>query len=283
MCLEIESTVRDRGSENFVLAEKDLAPLLMTCNCSQAPERPESERLGPEAPVESGIEMRISESVVLVDRGISVVWPRSSGEETGLATGIKRCAQRSDEKSERDPVWETGAKLIPLQQGKAEWRQQTLRLYDALTPRLTQFLRRLGLSQDEIDDVIQESFLRLAAHLREGNSESNLPSWVYRVARNLAMDVHRENQRGGEEVDLDIDSEDEPADPKANPEWGYLRKERFRQLRIAMARLTSQQYNSILLRTEGLRYREIAKLLGISEQRAIRLVKRGLQRIIGGM
>jgi RNA polymerase sigma-70 factor (ECF subfamily) len=91
------------------------------------------------------------------------------------------------------------------------------------------------------------------------------------------------NRREHEEVELEFGPKDEPIDPKANPECVYLQKERFGQLKAAMSQLTTQQYNCILLRTQGLRYREIGELLGISEQRAIHLVKRGMQRLMGGL
>lgn len=221
-----------------------------------------------------------------VERIVSVLWLRSCGEEVAPVVGIKRSARRVDEKQDgKGWASDTSSKVIPLKDpGKAGWRQQALSLYDSLGPKLSQFLRRLGLNKDEIDDVIQESFLRLAGHLKQGaNSDDNLSSWVYRVARNLAMDVHRLNRREHEEVELEFEPKEEPVDPRANPEWVYLQKEQAKQLKAAMAQLTTQQYNSILLRTQGMRYREIGDLLGISEQRATHLVKRALQRLMGGL
>lgn len=211
---------------------------------------------------------------------------RSGGKEVRPVAGIKRSAWRADDKQDKKGLAsDCGSRLIPVEDyGKPGWRQETLYLYDSLSPKLTQFLRRLGLDRDEMDDVIQESFLRLAGHLRESRSgDENLSSWVYQVARNLAMDLHRSNRREHEEIELEFETKDEPIDPKADPEWVYLQKERARRVRVAMSQLTAQQYNSVLLRTQGMRYREIARLLGISEQRAIRLVKRALQKLMGGL
>lgn len=239
----------------------------------------------PETPVESYLEMQNEESVVPVERMVSVAWLRSCGEEVASVTGIRRYVWGADEKQYgKGLAGESGSRLIPLkEQGRAGWRQRTLKLYDSLNPRLSQFLRGLGLNKDEMDDVIQESFLRVAGHIKSGNSEDNLQAWVYRVAHNLAMDVHRSNRREYEEVELKFEPGDEPIDLKSNPEWIYLQKEQLRRLKAAMLELTAQQYNSILLRTQGLRYREIGELLGISEQRAIHLVKRAMQRLMGGL
>lgn len=242
-------------------------------------------------PLKTGIQtegcakVQDQEPRIPVEGVVRVVSSQLRGERVVAVPGIRRSACRIDE--ERDGSGLTGefdSRLMSFErQGEVGWRQQTLRLYDSLTPRLTQFLRRLGLSKDELDDVIQESFLRLSAHLREGNDDDNLNSWLYRVARNLAMDVHRASRRGHEEVELEFEPKDEPVDPKANPESVYLQEEQVRRLSAGMSQLTAQQYNSILLRTQGLCYREIGDLLGTSEQRAIQLVKRGLKRLIGGL
>ena len=230
-------------------------PLMKTHN------RPQT----PVAPVESCAEMQIVDSVILVERTVSAAWSRSSGKGGAPVSGIKRCVPMEDERqigegSGRD----ASARSIPLKDGgQTDWRQQTLSLYDALAPKLVKFLRRLGLDREEREDVIQEVFLRLARHLKKGNSEDNLHSWIHQVAHNLAMDVHRVNRRGQEEVELEFEPEDEPLDPKANPELVYLEKERSSRLKTAMSQLTKQQHNSILLRIQGRRYREIGELLEI--------------------
>jgi RNA polymerase sigma-70 factor, ECF subfamily len=249
-------------------------PLLNTHSCPPTTDKPAHNYAG------SGLRGLL----VSVEKMASAGRTRSCGEEVLLVTGIRRCVQSADDRQdEANSDYEVDDRSIPLRRNNREWRQQTMQLYDALAPKLKQFVRGLGLSKEEIDDVIQESFLRLAAHLREENNEGSLGSWVYRVARNLAMDVHRARRREHEEIDLELEPEREPIDREADPEWVYLQKERSRQLKAALSQLTKQQYNSILLRTQGLRYREIGALLGISEQRAIHLVKRGLHRLTGGL
>lgn len=240
-------------------------------------------RLG--APVETCAEMQGDELVIPLERMASVHWRRSCGKKVVLVSESKMSARKTNAlQDEKDSIYDhtSGMKLMEEHE-KSGWHQKTLWFYDSLTPKLEQFLRRLGLGKDEIDDVIQESFLRLATHLRQGNDEDNLRSWLYTVVRHLAMDVHRTNQRRHEEINMALRPEDEPVDPDANPEWNFLQKEQSLRLRAAMSRLTQQQYNSILLRTQGLRYGEIGILLGTSEQRAIHLVKRGLKKLMGGM
>lgn len=158
-------------------------------------------------------------------------------------------------------------------------QEQIMELYDALCLSLYGYLRSMGLSADEAEDTVQESFLRLAVHLKEGGNDDNLRSWLFQVAHNLSMDIHRASRRVGSMGDVDSEMTDEPVDQGLNPELMYLQKERVKHLEAAMSQLTPRQRGSILLWAEGLRYGEIALVLGVSEQRVIHLVKRGLMRL----
>lgn len=235
-------------------------------------------------PNESRAERLTGSSVVSVERTVSTDWTRFSGRGVAPVNEIESYAQRAEDvETQEGAEARSIAGLNSLEEReKPEWRQQTVILYKALAPKLVKFLRNLGINRDEREDVIQEVFLRLAGHLKQGKSEGNLHAWVHQVAHNLAMDFHNGKRRGREEVNLDFEMGNEPIDPRATPEWVYWQKERSMQLQAAMSQLTRQQHNSILLRIQGRRYREIGALLGVSEQRAIHLVKRGLERLRGG-
>ncbi len=164
-----------------------------------------------------------------------------------------------------------------------ERQRKMMELYDAYSSALNKYLRSLGLTQDETEDAIQETYLRLAGHFIEGGEDGNLRSWLFQVAHNLSMDVHRASRRDRENTQAESEIVIEPADPEANPERIYLGKERMNRVNAAMARLTPQQRSGVLLRAQGLRYMEIGAVLGVSESRAIYLVKRGLMRLAGGL
>ena len=53
------------------------------------------------------------------------------------------------------------------------------------------FVRRLGLSDAQADDAVQEVFARLLEEHRRGIAIANPRSWVYRAIYRLAMDQHR--------------------------------------------------------------------------------------------
>lgn len=165
--------------------------------------------------------------------------------------------------------------------------QQVIELYDQLQPALLAHLRGLGLTTEDAEDVMHESFLRLLRHLLEMRADENLRGWLYRVAYNLSMDLHRFNRHyllphSSEESAAISDSKD-TVDPAPDPENVVLQQERFHRLQQGVMQLTVQQRTCVLLRAEGLRYREIASRLGISVQRVAKLLERSTSQLAAAL
>jgi RNA polymerase sigma-70 factor (ECF subfamily) len=150
-------------------------------------------------------------------------------------------------------------------------------LYDQLRPALHAYLCGLGMTSEQSEDVIQETFLRLVRNQLALDSDCNRRAWVFRVAHNLSMDVHRSQKRSS----LSNDDELHPvvrerADPRPNPERQAILDEQMKRLERAVGQLTPKQRQCVLLRAEGFRYREIANTLGISVQRVGELMQRSI-------
>jgi len=184
----------------------------------------------------------------------------------------------------RDAIFPSRLALLTgADQGHLKRRNQIVELYDSLRPSLFAYLSCLGLSSDEAEDLIQESFLRLVRHLVANGDHENLRGWLFRVAHNLTMDLFRSSRRRVEATpDHELTTLDS-ADPGLNPEEIAIKKEEFGRLQAAMGRLTPQQRYTVLMRVEGLRYREIARVLGISTQRVAEVVQRALTRLAGDL
>jgi RNA polymerase sigma-70 factor (ECF subfamily) len=156
-------------------------------------------------------------------------------------------------------------------------RQRIIELYDRLRPSLQAYLCCLGMSPDQGEDVIQETFLRLVRLRSERATETDLRAWVFRVAHNLSMDIHRSQRRWSHRNDNEPHAFiRERADPGPSPEQQVILEERLRHFEVAFAQLTPKQRQCVLLRAEGLRYREIAHTLGISVQRVGELMQRSI-------
>src|SRR5262245_30111043 len=60
-------------------------------------------------------------------------------------------------------------------------------------PALGSFLRRLVASEHDVEDLVQETYLRAYQHRARWDSRASLKTWVYSIALNLARDRVRRN------------------------------------------------------------------------------------------
>ncbi len=165
-------------------------------------------------------------------------------------------------------------------QSESDREKKIVALFDELSPSLLSYLSGLGLSVHDAEDITQEVFLRLVDHLLKNKREDNLAGWLFRVAHNLAMDIHRGFSKSGTRQDVEDDLETyDKADPALNPEQVFLEAEKMKRLSDAIDKLTPQQRNAILLRAEGLGLKDIAMVLGTHTSRAAQLIQRSLARL----
>lgn len=132
----------------------------------------------------------------------------------------------------------------------------------------------------EAEDVAQEAFLRLYTVVRGGGRVENVPAWVFRTAHNLAVDRVRTLERRHA---CDIESLDELTETggeAASVETDLAEKERREAVRSALAALSPQERRCVDLRSEGLRYREIADVLGVSLSTVQTFLTRALRKLI---
>jgi RNA polymerase sigma-70 factor, ECF subfamily len=143
--------------------------------------------------------------------------------------------------------------------------QEVIQLFDELRTRLLRYLLALGLPAHEGEEVIQEVFLALFQHLQRGRSRENLRGWVFRVAHNLGLKrrLARSREVAVAAVDQNSLAADRP-DPAENPEEQLLSSQNLQRLQAILRALPEQDQWCLSLRAEGLRYREIAEVLGMS-------------------
>src|SRR5258705_8300815 len=68
----------------------------------------------------------------------------------------------------------------------ADSSSEVTALYRELRKPLLRYLVCLGLSSDEAQDVVQDSFVSLQHHLAAGGAQDNIRGWLFRVAHNQA-------------------------------------------------------------------------------------------------
>lgn len=157
--------------------------------------------------------------------------------------------------------------------------QEVTELFDELRNPVLRYLLRLGLPVADGDEVVQEVFLALFQHLRQGKSKSNLRGWVFRVAHNLGL--KRRYGTGSRRIVIPGGSDTgEQHDPAPNPEELMASRERQQRLLAVVSALPEHDRCCLHLRAEGLRYREIAQVLGISLGAVSLSLQRSLARLI---
>src|SRR2546426_8875780 len=125
---------------------------------------------------------------------------------------------------------------------------------------------RMVPDRDQAADAVQEAFFsayRNMASFRGGS----VRSWLSRICVNAAMDAQRARKRRpvSPYPELEDDSWQPPTGDDADPERLALTAERSRVLDQALALITIDQRNAIVLfDIEGYDYAEIADMTGVS-------------------
>jgi RNA polymerase sigma-70 factor (ECF subfamily) len=161
---------------------------------------------------------------------------------------------------------------------------EVVALYDSLRLPLFRYLISMGASAENAEDVVQETFLRVYRHLIANGSghDSNLRAWAFRVAHNLAINHNKIRERTRAWLGDDCDGQSLTlAHPTASPHELLTRKERLQQLATAMATLSKRERHCLHLRAEGLRYAEIAVIVGISVSTVAETLNRALKKLAG--
>jgi len=157
---------------------------------------------------------------------------------------------------------------------------QIAELYGAVRPSLCAYLRRRNLSVEEIDDVVQDAFVRLLSQGPAGLNSTAMRFWLFRVAHNLAMDRHRSLWRFSTGSDMESEAfSSSSAVSNFTPEDSFLRDERWMMIEGNLCKLTVRQQHAISLWMEGHSYREIGYSLESTSHNVEELVRRGFKRL----
>ncbi len=138
------------------------------------------------------------------------------------------------------------------------------------------YLLCLGVPAAQAQEVTQEVYLRLYQTMRKGEQVLNLRAWLFRVAHNLGLKV-RSREKAFRAISPDWERFTHFA--VESPERSLLDKEKMRLMQAALESLSPQQRNCLYLRSEGLRYREIADVMAVSSSTVNEFLRRAIARL----
>jgi len=129
--------------------------------------------------------------------------------------------------------------------------------------------RQVG-DYNDAHDIVQQAFLNAYRNLKSFKEESNIGTWLYRIAFNQSVSFFRERGRKravsfnrGASEDGDTSSAYEP-ETHADPSAGTARAELRDRIQEALQTLDDESRQIVVLREfEGCDYAEIARILQI--------------------
>lgn len=143
-----------------------------------------------------------------------------------------------------------------------------------LETRLVSYLRYTTGSMDEAEDLYQEAMLRAHRDWKRVAVMEKPESWVFRVARNLALNQMK--RRAIERKAVQERSQGSPESAESPAETNETR----RAVQAALQTLPDDQREAVCLKVWGeFSWVQIARELGVSDDTACRLFARGLKAI----
>ena len=124
--------------------------------------------------------------------------------------------------------------------------------------------RAYTLTAEEREDLAQEILLQLWRSLPQFQGRASASTWVYRVALNTALSWHRKEGRRRARQQPLLEPEDLPV-PGLDSAEQLHQREVLERLYAAIRQLPKAEAALVLLFLEDLSYRDIADVLGISE------------------
>jgi RNA polymerase sigma-70 factor (ECF subfamily) len=162
----------------------------------------------------------------------------------------------------------------------SEIEREVMNLFDQFRNPLLRYVLSFGVTVHDAEEIIQEVFLSLFRHLQLRRSRKNLRGWIFRVAHNLTLKQRHANQKLRDKTASDWTVAEERFDPSPNPEEQMSSAQRRRRLLAVVDALPETDQDCLRLRAEGLRYREIADVLGMSLGAVSISLTRSLARLI---
>lgn len=140
---------------------------------------------------------------------------------------------------------------------------EVIRRYEG---KLRRYLSRLGVgTKEDQDDLLQDIFLRVYEYHKSFNADLSFSSWIYRIAHNTTMSMHRHRLTTAHGHQVDVSDEDfEAIAGELRSDGGAEEREIRGVVGRALASLTPEYREIIVLRFfEYKEYDEIADILRI--------------------
>lgn len=207
-----------------------------------------------------------------IDPGLLAVPVRSVHAVPTISGSLEGSSDVSQDDNDSFLSDEEHLLILEAQRGD---RASFARLVDRYWERLYRWLYHLTHDAHAAEDLAQESFLKAFARLSTFRAGSNFRAWLFRIAHNNFV-----NQRRGKNQTRQPLPDAVPATGES-PEDEVLSREAMQELARAVGRLPADFRAAFLLRAEeGLSFRQIAEIQGVTEETARWRVFKARQKLV---
>lgn len=143
---------------------------------------------------------------------------------------------------------------------------------------------RITFSAEESEDIVQETLIKVWNKRGEWDDIESIEAFCFTICRNLALDSVKRKENNNDSLE---DAPIEQPDDNSNPLENAQQKDKIEFVKQILNSLPEKQRSCMQLRDfEGRPYKQIAKILGITEEqvkvnifRARQAVKERYQKI----
>lgn len=161
------------------------------------------------------------------------------------------------------PESPTGDEAALIRLAQAGDRPAFAVLVERYWERLYRWLCRLTRDGNVAEDIAQETFLKAFAGVNSFRAGSNFRAWLFRIAHNNFVNQRRAIRHNRQPLVPEI------AEEPRGPVGEMLSREAMQLIAEAVAKLPSDFRGALTLRVEeGLSFRDIAEVMGITEETA---------------
>jgi RNA polymerase sigma factor (sigma-70 family) len=139
-------------------------------------------------------------------------------------------------------------------------RQSQNRLYNLLVPKMFVVCLRYSKNREEAEEILQEGFIKMFEFMRQYNFNGSFEGWVRKIMVNCALQKYRSKRQMHAVINIDTVAANQQGNEDIISQIGT------KEL-LKMVQQLSPAYRTIfnLYVLEGMKHREIAQHLGISE------------------
>ncbi|MDA1028121.1 MAG: sigma-70 family RNA polymerase sigma factor [Bacteroidetes bacterium] len=148
-------------------------------------------------------------------------------------------------------------------------QQAYQKLMEKYTGALTRHIQKMVRRQGEVDDLVQECFIKAFSALRSYSADYAFSTWLYKIATNHTIDFLRKRKLKTVSIDAPISTKDgevefELPDTSYRPDRHIVEDERRMLIQAAIEHLPEKYHRVIMMRHQQEKsYEEIAQELDL--------------------